>query len=341
MKNAIQKLLDKISSIITKVEEYNGYLNDNRYSDRSTRYLSFNVKAYGWLDTDDLEELEEFKALSEENKELVREEFDEDRLSGIWDHKIDDDRECFIDQAVNGESYKGIFKHMKAEDIYFMGRSGGHLCLGETSEWEMDLCETSLNYYPFYNWTRDNGMIWETPEDINECIKELKDYFEVTTQKEVYQLLKADVLKEFEPFISDIDKNMEQFEQLEQDIKDYKETFEAELKEQLKYEVQQFIEDNFSYEDAILAAEQGDYSLLDSILKIEGDKIVTNRNAVVSLNAAIEVIKHIDEGKDVKSEKVSAYTINVVDRREKDTYVKIGCHLFSLSQTKLQLHLNP
>lgn len=340
MKNAIKRLLDKISSIITKVEEYNEYLNDNRYSDRSTRYLSFNVKAYDYIDKNDLEELDEFKALSQENKELVREEFDEERIEGVYNHVFEDKREWFRDDAISGGSYNGIFKHMNAIDISFMGRQGGHLCLGEVSEWEMELCETSLNYYPFYNWSRDHGMIWETPEDINECIKELKDYFEVTTQKEVYQLLKADVLKEFEPFISDIDKNMEQFLKLEEDIKEYKKNFKDDLLYNLTDEVQQFIENNFSYEYAILAAEQGDYSLLNSILKIEGDKIITNLNAVVSLKAAIKTIKQIENGKDVKSGKVSAYTINVVDRREKDTYVKIGCHLFSLSQTKLQLHLN-
>lgn len=340
MKNKIQKLLDRLQVVITKIEEYNEYLYDNKYSDRSTSELSFNVKAYDWINTDDLEDLDEFKALSEENKELVREEFDEERIEGVYNHVLEDKREWFRDDAVSRESYNGIFKHMNAKDISFMGRQGGHLCLGAISEWEAEISDIGLDGYPFYQYIRNEGCQWIPPTDIDIAIQELKEHFGVTTQNEVYKLLKADIVKDFEPFVISLNKNMEQFLKLEEDIKEYKKNFKDDLLYNLTDEVQQFIENNFSYEDAILAAEQGDYTKLDSILKIEGDKIITNRNAVVSLKAAIETIKHIDEGKDVKSEKVSAYTINVVDRREKDTYVKIGCHLFSLSQTKLQLHLN-
>jgi hypothetical protein len=340
MKTKIEKLLKRLQSIIDKIDKYNEYLNDNKYSERSTSYLSFNVKAYGWTDIGDLKDLEAFKALSEANQELVLEEFDDDRISGTYYHVLEDKREWFVEQAINGETYDGIFKHMKERDISFYGRQGGHLCLGTISEWEAELSDIGLDYYPFYQYIRNEGCQWIHPTDIDTAIQELKEHFGVTTQRRVYELLKADIVKDFEPFIKNLDKNMEQFLQLEEDIKEYKDSFKDELIEQLKYEVETFIEDNFSYEDAILAAENGDYSKLDSILKIEDDKIVTNRNAVVSLKAAIETIKHIDAGKDVKSEKISAYTINVVDRRDKDTYVKIGCHLFSLSQTKLQLNLN-
>lgn len=343
MKKAIQRLLDRLQVVVTKIDEYNEYLNDNSYNHRyQPKELSFDVKSYAGIDKDNLEELDRFKVLSDTNKELVLAEFDDDRMSDIWSHTIDDLRECHIEDLANGGAYGGIFKHMNREDISFQGRSGGHLCLGAITEWEAELNDIGLCDYPFYQYIRNEGCQWIHPDDIDTAIAELKEHFNVTTQKEVYKLLKADIVKDFEPYIADLDKKMEQFLILEADIKQYKgeEHFKSSLLSNLEYEVERFIEDNFSYEYAVLSAEQGDYSLLDSVLKIEGDKVVTNRSAVVSLKAAIEVIKHIDEGKDVKSEKVSAYTINVVDRREKDTYVKIGCHLFSLRQTKLQLLIN-
>jgi hypothetical protein len=329
MKNKIKKLLDKIQGFVNQIEEYNEYLNENSYNGE----LSYNVKAYDWIGESDIRKLKCFDILNKNSRDRVLEEFNDDRLNDIYYHTIDNERENFIDSITyNVSPYSYL---LDAKEISFQGRQGGHLCLGSISSFEAELNDVGLCDYPFYSWSG----VFSIPDDIDQCITELKEHFGVTTQKKVYDLLKVDIVKEFEPYCKDLEKKLLSFAELETDIEGHKKFFKDTLIGQLEFEIEQFIDDEYSYEQSIELAEQGDYSQLDSILSIEKDMIKTNQKVQVPLKAAILAIQEIEKGTDVIGSKISHYTIEAIEKREKDTYVKIGCHLFSVNQTKLQLHI--
>lgn len=311
MKNKIQKLLNKIPGFVNQIEEYNEYLNDNKYNGE----LSYNVKAYDGISENDIEKLECFKVLNQNSKNRVLEEFSDDRLNDIYYHTIDNQRGFFIDSIQFGESpYSYLFDAI--------------------SSFEVELNDTVLWNYPFYEW---NGG-FNIPDDINQCIQELKEHFGVTTQKEVYKLLKDDIIS-IQEYCKELERKLLSFAELETDIEGHKKYFKDCLIDQLEFEIEQFIDDEYSYEQGIELAEQGDYSLLDSILSTEDDMIKTNQKVSVPLKSAMLAIQAIEDGNDIIGQKISHYTIEAIDRRDKDTYVKIDCHLFSVNQTKLQLHI--
>lgn len=332
MKNKIQNLLDKIPGFIDQIDEYNEYLNDNKYNGE----LSYDVKVNDYISQEDIENLECFKVLNSNGKDRVFDEFDNNRLDDIFYHTIDNQREFFIDSIQYKEcAYHYLFD---AKEISFQGRQGGHLCLGSVNNFEAELSDTGLCNYPFYHYIRNEGCQWIQPTDIDTAIQELKEHFGVTTQKEVYKLLIKDI-EYLQEFCSDLEKKLLYFTELETDIEGFKENFKDCLIGQLEFEIENFIDSEFSYEQGIELAEKGDYSLLDSILSIENDMIKTNQKVTVPLKSAMAAIQAIENGDDLVGQKISHYTIEAIDKREKDTYVKIGCHLFSVNQTKLQLHI--
>ena len=208
------------------------------------------------------------------------------------------------------------------------------MCLGKVDSFTKEIDDTEAGNYPIWEYKSGQGtfIVWK---DTDELIKDFKEHFKLSTQKEVYELLKEDSEKgDIKYYYDQAVENLKAFEQLEIDIRDFKDNAKKYLIEELQYEIDTFIEDEYSVEIAIEKAETGDYSKIDSIQKIEGDELITNRNAKVPLQKAKDLLKAIVNGCNVIGQKVGHYTVNCVDKRTNDTYVKIGCHLFSVKQVK-------
>lgn len=338
MKKQIEKQIEKINSMIGRITEYNAYLNDNTYyANRGAKQLSFDVKFYAYLTETEVEKCIKGLRLSKKRTAQVMDEFNEDRLSGVYYHFISDNQELFTEDLDSKDS--PYYYMVNKKDVGFYGRQGGHLCLGDVSSFELNIDETEIGNWPAWEYEYfgkgESGLNW--PEDIDVTIAQLKEHFRVTTQKEVYRELRAEITKgDLAGFYNSAISNTETLENLEKQIKDFKANAQKYLEEMLQQEIDTFIQEEFGEEMAIKSAEAGDRSQLDSIKQITGAYVVTNRNAKVPTTSAIYLLNAIISGRKVTGMKIGSFMVNRVTKKRNDTYIKIGCHLFSLKDARQQ-----
>lgn len=338
MKKAIERRFKKIDQMIKRIEEYNEYLNDNKYYEGYGHFncqLSFDVKLHSlWLSTSDVEEYIKPLNLTEEQVESVMKEFNEQRLEGIYYHFLEDCRQAFIDDLEECEE-NPLYGLVEARDISFYGRQGGHMCLGRLSEFELEIGDTEIGNFPIWEWTDKTGLYWSLNKDTDELITKFKEYFEVTTQKELYRELQEVITKgDLRDYYAKAIENQEQLERFEEYIKKYKADAKGHFKSHFENEINNFLEDEQGIDVAIRLAESGDYSRIDKIKEITEKDILTERNARVPLHQAKKVMQMILTGKNVIDMKIGHFVVNRVEKYTNDTYIKIGCHLFSLNQTR-------
>lgn len=348
MKARIQKQIDKIVSMIKVIEGYNEYIESNDYCTGyggSGRNLSFDVKLHNiWFKDGDIEDyLNELNLLPGKYRKRIIKEFDDARMEGICNHFIENSQEQFIDEAGDrnsiGEDYYGLKYLVDKEDMGFYGRGGGHLCLGDLNGFLLEIGDTELGNYPIWDYKSGEGTFYNFNKPIEELIASFKEYFHVTTQKDILLKLKEDSedRSDLKSYYDRAIENQAIFEGLEQHIKEFKKNANECCHDSLYYEIDIFIENNFSQKMAIELAEAGDYSKLDSIKAITDTEVITSRNARVPVDKAKKLLRAVCMGLKVKGQKIGAYTVNKVKVKPNDTYIKIGCHLFSIKQTQLQL----
>ena len=93
-KKAMEKINEKIFALAVAVEELGNYEPTTEYDIRDHHIVS-NIKVYDWLDEDDRDKIIEIFQLTDAEKEQVIKEFDENRLSGIYNHHCQDEVEYF------------------------------------------------------------------------------------------------------------------------------------------------------------------------------------------------------------------------------------------------------
>jgi hypothetical protein len=337
MKKRIEKLFEKFKAGITAIDEYNEMIeNDYKYYTgygRSGKMFSFNVKLHGaYYHSDVVDDYIKTLPLNEQQAQAIREEFNEDRLEGIYQHWIEDMHEGDY-EVVTGILTE--FNDISIKDFGYYGRNGGHLCLGELPLLEVG--DTELGNYPIWKWQEKFGLCinW----DSETLIDDLKDYHRVTNLKDLFAELKRDLIGgDFGEYVRLSKVRTEQIIELENEIKRIKDNAKKYLIEFIHNEIDVFIDDNYDIEIIIQAAESGDVSRLDYISKVDGTDLITQRNARVPANAANQMIQAIIQGFDVCGKHIGPYTINTVTKGKQDTYVKIGCHLFALNRTQSQIN---
>lgn len=336
----LNKLFAKLEGMLNTIEEYNNYLQDNKYYEgygRSNAQLSFNAKIYAYASYSDVQNYINTLGLNEEQQAEVLEEFNDDRLNGMFYHFLEDSQNSFREDLDNKENPYYYFLDKK--DIGFYGRGGGHLCLGSIDNFTLEVGDTEVGNYPIWNWDRTNGSYYTFNSET--LIQDFKEYFGVTTQKEIYDAIQEDIKNgDIGYYYKKAIENKNLLEKLESEITEFKANAKEYLIEHLNNEIDMFIENQFGIDLAIEKAEKGDYSSIDNIKTIENSYLVTNRNAKAPLNEVKNVIKLLIKGYDIQNKKIGAFTINKIVKKEKDTYIKIGCHLFSLNQTLLNKTLN-
>ena len=329
MKKKILKKLSALRTMLKRIDQHNEYLYDNKYSVRhGSPELSYNVKIYEWLSDSDVQKVLNKLELDDDIEAKVLEEFDDDRLSGILNHFLTDQAEMAVEDFDQWDGHP-LYDIVRSRDVSFYGRQGGHMCLGEISEFEKN-AEDILGDYPIWS----NGD-WIVDDDtfIDIC----KEHFGFTNQKQVYDFL-CEI--DFEYYTKEAQERLDAFTMFEQQIQDFKDNAATYLFEQLETEIGDFIDMEFGIEMAVEKAERGNHDKLNTF-RIQDDTIITNMNAIVKLDAAIALIKAIVIGADVVDKKIGAFKVNKVVKKENDTYVKIGCHLFSIKQSLQSLGLSP
>ncbi len=341
MKARIKKQIDKIVSMIKVIEDYNEYIEDNKYYTRygySGGQLSFNVKLHNVLLGDgDIEDYLDKLNIQGKYRKKILKEFNEERTGGIWNHFFENAQESFKEDLTGWDEcpWKDI---VTPKEVGFYGRGGGHLCLGDIGEFLLEVGDTEFGNYPIWKYRPNWGSDWSVDKPIEKLITDFKEHFGFTTQAEVLAELKIDSEKgDIKGYYDKAVSNKAALEALEEYIKDFKENANDRFHEELYYEIDIFISDKFSQKMAIELAESGDYSKLDSIKTVNETEVITSRNAKVPADMARELLKAVCLGLNVKGQRVGAYTVNKVKVKPNDTYIKIGCHLFSIKQTQLQL----
>lgn len=338
MKKQIENKFEHIVRMIETIEQYNNYLNDNRYYEGygcSNKQLSFNVKTHNaYLPTDAVEDYFTAQNITGERKEQILEEFDDARLEGISYHFIEDQQEGFRNDVT--EWYKHpLYDWVDVKDISFYGRSGGHLCLGKMENFEIELSDTEVGNYPIWDWSKDAGSYWSFNKPIEELINAFKESFGVTSQKEVYKQLVEDSRRgDLKDYYDTAVKNQKKLEKLEKQIAEFKTNAKKYLIEFFHNEIDKFIENEYGIEIAIEKAETGDYSKIDGFKQITAESILTTQNAKVPTRDAIIALKAITTDHGTVGIKIGHFIVNRILVYPKDTYVKVGCHLFSLNQAK-------
>jgi hypothetical protein len=336
----LNKLFSKLEGMLKKIEEYNAYLDENKYYEgygRSNSQLSFNVKIHSYISESNVEDYIKTLQLDEERTSEILEEFNDERLNGMFYHFLEDNQQSFIEDLDNKEN--PYYYLLNKKDIGFYGISGGHLCLGSIDNFTLEISDTEVGHYPIWQYDRTNGSYYTFNSET--LIQDFKEHFGVTTQKEVYDAIQYDIKKgDIGSYYEKAIENKKLLEKLEIEIADFKENSNKYLIEHLNNEIDMFVESQFGIDMAIQKAEQGDYSNIDNIKTIENSYLVTNRNAKVPLNEVKNIIQLLMKGYDIQNKKIGAFTINKIVKKEKDTYIKIGCHLFSLNQTLLNKTLN-
>lgn len=341
MKKQLEKKFEHIVRMIERIEQYNNYLNDNRYYEGHGCYnkqLSFDVKMHNaYFPTDVVEDYLTSQNITGDRREQILEEFDDKRLDGIYYHYIEDQQNGFRNDVTEWDEHP-LHKWIDIKDVGFYGRGGGHLCLGRMESFELEIGDTEVGDYPVWNWSNNSGMYWSFNKPIEELINAFKEHFNVSSQKEVYKQLVEDSRRgDLKSYYDTAVENQAKLEKLEKQITEFKKNAKKYLLEFLYSEIENFIAEEYGIEMAIEQAEAGDYSKLDTIKDITDAYLITNRNAKVPLKEVRSVLKAILTGYDVVGRTIGHFTINSVDKRKHDTYVKVGCHLFSLSQTESKL----
>lgn len=321
-----------------RIEEYNAYLKDNYYNTNrgyGESDVSFNVKMHDlWVDSDWVQEHLIERGITGDDFTKVIEEFNDTRLEGIYSHYLESTAESFIEEIA--EKSSPYYYLLDADVVGFYGRNGGHLCLGKQSYFQVDLADGETGYYPIWIWNQKEDTYWTFSKET--LVKDFMEYYEITNQKELMKSLRDDMKKgDLANYYKIAIENQELFEQLEAQIQSFKETAKANLKQQVIYEIEQFINEEFGIELIIAAAEKGDYSKLNTIVEIKNAYVLTNLKAKVPLKAVKQILKTLKKGSDVIGQSIGNFTINDTVRGMNDIYVKIGCHVFSLNQTLKQI----
>lgn len=342
MKARIKKQIDKIVSMIKVIEGYNEYIEDNDYCTGyggGVRNMSFDVKLHNvWIRDGDIEDYLDKLNIQGKYRKKVLKEFDDGRMNGIFDHFLENSQEQFIEEAIGSEDYYGLRYLVDKKDIGFYGRGGGHLCLGDINNFLIEIGDTELGNYPIWEWSDKMGTFYNFDKPIEPLIADFKKYFNVTTQSDVLFELKRDAMNgDLKSYYDRAIENQAIFLKLEEEITFFKNNANISAHDELHREIDFYIDCNYSQKIAIALAESGDYSKLDSIKTVTDTDVITNRNAKVPVDKARKLLKAVCMGLNVVGQKVGAYTVNKVKVKPNDTYIKIGCHLFSIKQTQLQL----
>ena len=304
-------IISQIQNICKKIDTINENIDDYTYSNRDFRgtQLSFNVKMYGWFNIESI-----IKIHSSKLQAQILQEFDDDRLYGIQNHFNSSEVE-FFKEEINSGTY-GIY--FDSKDIYLAGRSGGNLVLGNIENFKVDYWDYIPNEFQVYK-------NWETFLDLPSWADFIHSDYELKDFKILLEDL-TDLLKKVEDIYFQIGR-------IEARINDIKNNYKSCLNDFLRDEIDFYLQDVIN---PIEEAENGNAIYLNT-LKIENNEIITNNKAKVLAKDAINVFNKYLLGYNIVNLKIGAFTVNDVIVKNKDTYIKIGCHIFAVSQLKKDL----
>jgi hypothetical protein len=338
MKKQILATLKKMQAHLRTIEAYNELIEDNSYSSRhSGSQFSFNVKLYDWLDSDDV------KAVCRKNNiqftEEIQDEFNSERLDGIWQHCTEMLYDQFKVDLTHKSQESPFYGFIDPKDVFTAGRSGGHLILGNVSDFQIDINDLSNYNSPLFvyigNW-EDVFCLNHSVFNIDTFIDEMKEYCQCTNQKDLLFELKK-ISNSWEWYAQKAIQDTELVNKLEAYIEAEKKDFKETLLHQLDFEICQYAEGLKTADSLKQDIENNDYSRLDKVVKVDNEELVTNQGARVKISHAKRILQALQTmlPECIEGMHIGTYTINsVTPCNNGDVLMKIGCHFLSLNQCK-------
>ena len=369
----ISKINEQIFSLLERANEINSFDASNDFDTREG-YICGNIKVYEWLDRSDVEEHIKTLNLTEEEKENLLNEFDEDRLNSIYYHTCENEVSYFKDfvglcattnfnkvwrafntikdnfcsielkyyyNYIEGHENKTfkefqkyfisknekdfqeycILSQFDTKNVWQFGRSGGWLSFAECNEVE-NFCEDEANMYYYLESAYNEG----NNKEFNEILKDYMYRYET----------KKDLIKRIEDAILCFDEKIEAVNWMLKHIEDEVKGFKENLLHQLGHEIEMYIDMEFqALEMTARKFEAGQTSSVNTIIEITKDRVKTNLGVTVPLDAAKQLYNAILKGANVIGQYIGPFKVNEVLKRNENTFVKIGCHVFHVNSVSL------
>ena len=340
MKKQILATLKKMQSHLRTIETHNQLIDDNVYSSRRKNgQLSFNVKMYQFLNIDDVQKIAEQQMILF-NDALIQ-EFDDDRLYGIRQHCCDDLFEQFIDNVNYKDLESPFYEFTNYNNIELGGRSGGHILLGNAEDFKIDLRDLEdYNNSPLTIW---NKKTWATDYcldlanfNLDTFIEEMKEYCPCTNQKDLLYALKK-TCSDWQYWAEKATKQTDVINKLKAYIEETKKGFKKILLDRLEEEVREFGTSLITIDNAKSMIEQGEYSAINRIVRVENNALVTDYNARVTIDNAKTILAVLEKhgANAIVGKHIGAYMIKHIEPcNNGDMLLQIGCHFLSLNQCK-------
>jgi len=224
----------------------------------------------------------------------------------------------------------------KGRDLYFI-------------DWQYDnkkFCFSDSDYDDFFVYSTMNPRDYIDPTDYDYALSEaqeqgLKYYFKESRDKTLSQAVEIsfDILKYFLNRVQ-LFKNEARphFEKLQEAVNFYNQKVQVAHMEQLRFDIQEYIDAN----DILLDNTDDDQKLsklkLQTIAKIENNRLTTDLGASVPLNEARNVLAKFMEGLNIVGDKIGCYQVKRIINIGDAIIIRIGCHLIKIdSELKNQL----
>jgi hypothetical protein len=390
------KIVDKILSFENTVDDYRRWYDDQRFREGN---IVGNGRVYAWLDESDIDVVCLQQRLTPRQIVAVREEFDRDRLNGIWDHccEIESDHyvdwmagcafndyrekaklygsylryqepdttQCYLEQSysytVRGSKDTAYYSRIK----HYLDEFKEYLSKGMTQKDVLNfyLKEHAeeikmLDYLNILD--NDPKDVWggKYPVVVSASTAEIHEHEEVTnllwrinnaekelTNKKFYDELLGrndrwqewDSVKEVVDLIDYYTEKMNDMQNAVEFVLEYIKGVTSSFKEiltyELSHEIGEFIADEHSVEERV----QEGLVKINTFISVNEDEVVTDQHAHAKLNRVKEVIEEFRNGINVVGQMIGSFKINKVFEVDGETYFKIGCHLFKLSEVEQKL----
>lgn len=315
------KLKTAVKAYTAAYNELADIVND---MDRREGYACLNIKIYStWKWEQEIENYFKRNPTTPELQEMIRQEFNEDRINGLIDH-VNQFEITYFKDWLNllcheaDEKEVQMLRNFDHKDVYQFGRSGGWLSFAryaDLARYQEDeylaMSEFCQQYHPEQSrkqiieaWEEICGYNLSQHEQLNKIAAELQWYTQRITDY-------TEAIK----FVQDY-------------VKRAKEEINTQYSEQLEYEIEEYLDTlNINIEQRIKRGYQHPE-------KIEAGMLYTSEGAAVPIDQIHRLIKAIEAGQEVTGQKAGPFLIKSHQEHEGKNYYQIGCHFMQFEEIK-------
>jgi hypothetical protein len=182
-------------------------------------------------------------------------------------------------------------------------------------------------------------------DDILTLVERIESAADELTNKKFYDELLGrndrwqtwDSVKEVLNLINDCEERMNEMRDAVEFVHEYingvTKNFKEILLDRLEQEIGEFVADELSIEERV----QEGLAKVNTFVVVDSEEVVTDLHAHAPTSRVKEVIELFKQGNNVEGLVIGSYKISKVFEVDGETYFKIGCHLFKLSEVEQKL----